>query len=91
MYFSQNNDRLIAKRSNETVLVEPWGKNAPPVRATQNSSFLGGNKALSDKTGTAEITVNEHYAEIQNGKLRCVVYDNGHIEFLNETESILSE
>lgn len=91
MYFSQNNDRLIAKRSNETVLVEPWGKNALRVRATQNSSFLGGNKALSDKTGTAEITVNEHYAEIQNGKLRCVVYDNGHIEFFNETGSILSE
>ena len=91
MYFSQNNDRLIAKRSNETVLVEPWGKNALRVRATQNSSFLGGNKALSDKTGTAEITVNEHYAEIRNGKLRCVVYDNGHIEFFNETESILSE
>ncbi len=91
MYFSQNNDRLIAKRSNETVLVEPWGKNALRVRATQNSSFLGGNKALSDKTGTAEITVNEHYAEIRNGKLRCAVYDNGHIEFFNETESILSE
>ena len=38
MYYSDNNS-LIYKRGSETVLIEPWGKNALRVRVTYNPGF----------------------------------------------------
>lgn len=46
MYFSMQDNILMAGHQNETIRIEAWGKNALRVRATQNAAFTGDNKAL---------------------------------------------
>ncbi len=91
MYFSNEQNCLIAKQQNETVRIDAWGTNALRVRVTQNSDFTNDNKSLSPSASLADISLNTPYSEIKNGKLRCVIYQSGRIEFYRENELILSE
>ena len=48
MYFTEQGNRLSARRQNETIWIEAWGKNALRVRATYNLGFTGHRGALSE-------------------------------------------
>lgn len=91
MYFSNEQNCLIAKQQNEMIRIDAWGTNALRVRVTRNSDFTNDNKALSPSVSLADINLNITYAEIKNGKLRCVIYQSGRIEFYRGNELMLSE
>lgn len=48
MRFCEEDGALVVRHQNETLRIEPWGKNALRVRATQYSGFTGRNWALSE-------------------------------------------
>ena len=52
MYFTEQGNRLSARRQNETIWIEAWGKNALRVRATYNFGFTGHRGALADSAVT---------------------------------------
>ncbi|MCM1060402.1 MAG: hypothetical protein NC452_08910 [Eubacterium sp.] len=92
MLFIKKENTLTAKQNNETLTVEAWGNNALRVRSTQNSRFSGENHALSlAEKGDAEISVREHFAEIKNGKISCVISECGAIEFFKDGLPVLKE
>ncbi len=93
MFFEKKENCLIAKMYNETIMVEAWGTNALRVRATKNAEMSGQNKALeyvAPQDVTVEIEEGKK-ATITNGKLTCVIYNHGGIEFMKDDECILSE
>ena len=92
MFFSKKDNSLIAKYGNETVLIEPWGKNALRVRATLYPTFSGEDKALmpAPKYNT-KIEIRENSAEITNGKITAFFHKNGWLEFYRGEKLILKE
>lgn len=91
MYFTEQNNRLIARQQNETILLEAWGNNALRIRATHNPHFSEDNKALSPAADTAVIEITQHNATIRNGKIRCLISVNGWLEFYSGDRLILKE
>lgn len=61
MFFSEENGALIAKRSGETVRIEPWGQDGLRVRTTRYPEFSGQDWALTEKVaaGNGKITYSE--------------------------------
>ncbi len=91
MYFTKNNDVLIAERRNETIRIEPWGRDALRVRVTRNAKFSGADNALMPASSAAEITEDSHGALITNGKISCFVSNDGGLEFFKDGRSVLKE
>ena len=90
MYYSDNNS-LIYKRGSETVLIEPWGKNALRVRVTYNPGFTGEDHALERVESKARVDIGEKLAVISNGKLSCRLSKDGWLEFFKDGQRILKE
>lgn len=62
--FTKKDNQLIYSFDNETVLIEPWGKNSLRVRITHNKDFTGNNWALLEpKHCQAEIVIHEEEPE----------------------------
>ena len=91
MRFIQNENKLIAKNGNETLLIEPWGKDSLRVRATQNPDFSGELHALSEAVGTAEIKIEDNIAAITNGDISSEVNFAGVLSFFRKGKLILRE
>ena len=92
MYFTKGESSLTVRRQNETIMIEAWGSNAFRVRVTRNADFTGNNAAaLAPAKAPARINVRERGADISNGKISCVVADNGELEFFKDGKSILKE
>lgn len=91
MKFFDANSKLTARYRNETLMVEAWGTNALRVRATQNAEFSSNDNALEHLTGPAEISITEHSAVIRNGKISCMINENGWMEFYSNDKLILKE
>lgn len=91
MYFIKQDNHLIAKHQNETIMIEAWGNNALRVRATQNPYFTDDDAALSAVQTNSEITIDAHTAVIKNGKISCVLSKMGWMEFYNGEKLILKE
>lgn len=91
MRFIQNENKLIAKNGNETLLIEPWGKDSLRVRATQNPDFSGELHALSEAVGTAEIKIEDNIAAITNGDISAEVNFAGVLSFFRKGKLILRE
>lgn len=94
MQFEKTSNALIAKNGCETLRLEPWGKNALRVRATQNLGFTGEVRALTEAThdaDLAEIKISDGGAEITNGKLRATVNGSGVLSFFRDGKLILRE
>lgn len=92
MRFSQDQNALIARKGNELLEVQAWGKNALRVRATQYPHFTGNNVALDYVApDDVSVTIREKEAEIRNGKLRCVIADGGWMTFYKGNKQILKE
>ncbi len=91
MYFTKNESRLTARRQNETIMIEAWGRDALRVRVTRSADFTGNNAALSPVESSALISENERGAVITNGRISCTVSNNGDLEFFKNGASILKE
>ena len=78
----QTDNKLIYRQNEETLQIEPWGKDSLRVRATKNRSFcddLPGALLPTEKT-KAKITLFERAACMQNGALRAEIHLEGDIE-----------
>lgn len=93
MKFFENDNALIVRKGNETLRIEPWGKNALRVRATVLPAFSGNDKALTEKVekGTAQIKIDAKLSGITNGRIRAEVNDSGIIAFFKDDERVLYE
>ena len=91
--FEKINDALFFRYDTEKVLIEPWGENALRVRATKGQSIIDNNWALLSPTKTnPTITINNDFADIQNGKIRLEISKAGKIEiFKSSGEKIIEE
>lgn len=85
--------RIIHRYDKELLMIEPWGRNAVRVRATQRSSFLEDDDLsalLPDPTPTdAVITQEGNQTVLVNGKLRVVVSAAGKISYYNSDGQLL--
>ncbi len=93
MFFNQKDRALICRQQNETLKIEPWGKNSLRVRSTLYPDFSSNNWALSDiaAAGNSDISISEEEAAIQNGSIRARVNAAGVITFYKDNEIILRE
>ena len=92
MFWSMEENRLIGRSGNETLMIEGWGKNALRVRATQYPAFTGADQALEEphQEETA-IEIGESGATVTNGKITAKVTDFGQITFYRDGKVILDE
>lgn len=93
MFFNQKDRALICRQQNETLKIEPWGKNSLRVSSTLYPDFSSNNWALSDiaAAGNSDISIREEEAAIQNGSIRARVNAAGVITFYKDNEIILRE
>ncbi len=91
MYFSEKDGILTARHQNETLRIEAWGNNALRIRVTHNAVFTQDNKALSPVASPAEISRDKSGVVVKNGKISCMVSQNGWIEFYSGERLILKE
>ncbi len=100
MRFTQEQNSLIGRSGNETLRIEPWGKNALRVRATMLPVFSDNDRALTEtvEKGSSSIkitTVPEDgktiFASITNGLIRAEINSSGIIAFFKGDERVLYE
>ena len=93
MSFRKDGNALVFCRGQETLRIEPHGKNALRVRATKNPSFSGLEKALTEKVsaeGIPEI-VSSDEGSVTNGRIKAVVNGAGVVSFYRDDALILRE
>ena len=88
-----NNNVLVFKKENETLMIEPWGTDSFRVRSTLEPNFIDRDWALTEKInhGTAKITVLDNYTQITNGKISARINNNGVLSFYKNGKQILHE
>ena len=93
MRFFEKDNALIGRNANETLRIEPWGKNALRVRSTVLPEFSGSDKALTESVdkGTAQIKTDAVLSSITNGRIRAEVNESGIIAFFKDDERVLYE
>ncbi len=92
MFFSVEDNALIAQEGNERIRIEGWGECALRVRATLNASFSCAEKGLLSRPKShAEVKRVENGAIIQNGSLCCIVHEHGWMEFYDGDTLLLKE
>ena len=89
--FLEAKNALIFKKANETLMIEPWGKDSFRVRSTLEAAFIDRDVALTEKInhGTAKISVKENEASIKNGIIEAKLNYNGVISFYKNDKLIL--
>ena len=91
MITTQEN-KLIYTFNQETVLIEPWGKNAIRVRAIKQAAFPEENWALTQPcTHSCTIAQSECYAQLENGKITARISSGGKLTVYNSDEKKLLE
>ena len=91
MITTQEN-KLIYMFNQETVLIEPWGKNAIRVRAIKQAAFPEENWALTQPcTHSCTIAQSECYAQLENGKITARISSGGKLTVYNSTGKKLFE
>ncbi len=92
MRFYIENNKLIGKNENETLLIEGWGKNALRIRDTMYKEINDEDWAL-DYIEPKEVKVEilPDKAVISNGKISAQVSNFGKITFFRENNIILTE
>lgn len=98
MFFTVENNALTARRQNERLRIEAWGKDSLRVRATQYRDFTGRNWALSEPVPeeyrAAKVSVSEENfgsATIVNGRISATVNAAGVISFFRDGKLFLRE
>ena len=80
--FSKQGSRLICRRDDETIWIEPWGKDSLRVRCSVNKEIVEEAHALL-KPGvlTAEIDIEGETAVIRNGSLEGRILADDRLAF----------
>lgn len=94
MFFQMDNNSLIGKQKNETLVIEAYGNNALRVRSTQYPRLNDNSWAISntsDCRNECDIIIEKDRARIRNGKIEAIVNSSGVITFYKEKERILRE
>jgi hypothetical protein len=69
--FAKQDNRLIFSYDADKLWIEPWGKNALRIRATQLNQMPSENWALERSSGpSAVIEIGEKASSLSNGELR---------------------
>ncbi len=91
--FAKAKNALVFKKGNETLLIEPWGKNSLRVRSTLESVFTDKDWGLTEKIskGRASVSVDKDGAKIKNGTLTACVSNNGVLSFYKEEKLLFRE
>lgn len=84
---------LVLKKGNETLMIEPWGRDSLRIRSTLEPNFIDRDWALTEKInhGNAKINVDNNGGEIINGKISAKINTNGVITFSKDGKQILHE
>lgn len=84
---------LVLKKGNETLMIEPWGKDSLRIRSTLEPNFIDRDWALTEKInhGNAKINVDNNGGEIINGKISAKINNNGVLSFYKDGKQILHE
>jgi alpha-D-xyloside xylohydrolase len=91
-FFKTQGERLVWQFDNETLWIEPWGKDSLRIRSTYLSKILVEDWALLPPEACAgEITINGETAEISNGKILARIVAGGKITFYNQKGNVLLE
>ncbi len=92
MFCEEMQGCLIGRKQNETVRIEPWGKDALRVRATGNRDFDASDWALMKTPCTGGVVVIDgKHASVTNGRIRADINEAGVISFYKEDMLILRE
>lgn len=92
MNFKQENHRLIGRKQNETLIIEPWGTNALRVRSTMYPEMTNHDWALTKpEVKQARISIKDNAATITNGKISAQINSAGVISFYKENELLFRE
>lgn len=92
MIFKNIDGKLVARKQNETLVIEAWGNNALRVRSTMYPEILDRNWALmKTNTNKAEIRLEDGNAVITNGKLSARVNNAGVIAFYKDEKLLFQE
>lgn len=92
MFFQKNGQALVGRLKNETLRIEPWGRSALRVRATEYPEFSKNNWGLQEPgKQNCEISLDGEQASIRNGSLRATVNAFGVITFYKNDRQILRE
>jgi len=88
---TKNRNRLIRELDNETLWVEPWGKNSLRVRATKNCAVKEELDwaLLPQPEYEAQISIDGQCAKITNGKITAVLDQFGWLTYLNQKGEVL--
>ncbi|QTM98432.1 family 31 glucosidase [Sediminibacillus dalangtanensis] len=90
--FRKQGNRLIREYDSEKLWIEPWGENSLRVRSTFHAEMEPQDWALLEtEERTAEITIGEEKAVVQNGKIRAELTSAGKLTFYNQKNEILLE
>ncbi|KAH0370648.1 hypothetical protein KCU84_g4472, partial [Aureobasidium melanogenum] len=76
--FAKQDGRLIFSYDADKLWIEPWGKNALRIRATQLNHMPLENWALEESPGpSAVIQIGENSSSLTNGEIKAVVTAKG--------------
>lgn len=76
--FAKQENRLVFSYDADKLWVEPWGKNALRIRATQLNKMPSENWALEGSSGPdAQIEIGEKSSSLTNGEIKAVVSAKG--------------
>ncbi|MCR4900000.1 MAG: family 31 glucosidase [Treponema sp.] len=91
--FYEAKNTLVFKKGNETLMIEPWGKDSLRIRSTLERNFEDNDWGLTQKInkGTAVICVSKDGAEITNGRLKACLNNNGVLSFYKDDKRIIHE
>lgn len=91
-FFTSQGGKLVWQFDNETLWIEPWGRNSLRLRSTHLSKISGENWALlNPKENMGKIRIGDAFAEISNGKIFAKVSEDGKISFYNQKGELLLE
>ena len=91
--FYEAKNALVLKKGNETLLIEPWGKDSLRIRSTLERDFIDQDWGLIQKVAVcqAKIEKTEQGASITNGRLTAKLNNNGVLSFYKDGQRFLHE
>ncbi|MCI9676347.1 MAG: hypothetical protein HFH06_11415 [Lachnospiraceae bacterium] len=91
MKMYEKDNMLYFTREGEIVRLSACGKDSLRFQASPNCTISEQDFTLMPQNTTAEITISENQASIQNGALRADIYGNGRVEYFYRSQKILRE
>ncbi|PLR38407.1 family 31 glucosidase [Chimaeribacter coloradensis] len=86
-------NRILWQFDNQTLVVEPWGRNSLRVRATCQPALEDERWALLPPDAAEGVTVKEQDGTLtlRNGKVKAVLNSQGRLAFYNQRDELVLE